>query len=320
MNQKAFLKELENTLKNKGIQTSDIQEVVDDYASMINEAIASGEDEEAFIMSLGRPSKIIKNLHLQKTQLQKNKEKIIGMSPFIAIIIFFLVGFLLNGFAYSWLAFLLIPMTAIFLEDKGMERFIGLSVFVAIFIYFGLGFSAQLWHPGWLVFTLIIPLSLWGEKKVYPLALTVLSLGLIGLYTFFEINSSSSLNLFFLLPLIPIAFVSGALQIEIGEIRQYVRELVLGALFIGFMTGVYIYLGFAFGWWHPGWLIFLLIPIGGMLYDSLLKKEKHPLVSYMPFISVILFIIIGEIWNAYAFSWLAFLLIPMVGILTEKGE
>jgi hypothetical protein len=28
-----------------------------------------------------------------------------------------------------------------------------------------------------------------------------------------------------------------------------------------FVTIIYIILGFAFDWWHPGWIIFLLIPV-----------------------------------------------------------
>ena len=38
-------------------------------------------------------------------------------------------------------------------------------------------------------------------------------------------------------------------------------------------------------------------------------------MAYTPFVSVILFILIGEIFNAYAYSWLIFLLIPIMGVL-----
>lgn len=320
MNKKEFLKELELTLKKPGTQSSEIREVLDDYEAMITEALLEGEDETTFIEGLGRPSKIVKSLNLQKTQLQKNKEKIIGISPFVAIMIFFLVGFLFNGFMYSWLAFLLIPVTAILLEENGVERILGLSVFGALFIYFGIGFGFQLWHPGWIVFLLLIPVGLWGEKKSYPLILTIASLSLIGVYTFLEFTQPSWINYFVLVPLIPIALFSGVLKIEFGDFKGALKEFVLGALVLLMFIGVYLYIGFAFGGWHPGWLIFMLLPIIALLYSKIYKNEKTPLVSYMPFISVILFILIGEIWNGYAYSWLAFLLIPMVGVLSEKGE
>lgn len=28
------------------------------------------------------------------------------------------------------------------------------------------------------------------------------------------------------------------------------------------VTIIYLLLGFGMGWWHPGWIIFLLIPLG----------------------------------------------------------
>lgn len=320
MNKKDFLKELETELKNRGTRVSDIKEVLDDYEAMINEALLNGEDETVFVEGLGRPSKIVKSLNLKKTQLQNNKEKIIGISPFVAIIIFFLVGFLLNGFMYSWLAFLLIPITAILLEERGIEKTIGLSVFVAIFVYFSIGFGFQLWHPGWVVFLLLIPIGLWGEKKSNPLILTIASLSLIGVYTFLEFTQPSWVNYFVLIPLIPIALISGVLKVELGDIKAQLKVWILGAIILIVLTSFYIYLGLAFGWWHPGWLIFMLVPILGLLYSQWIKKEKQPLVAYMPFISVILFILIGEIWNGYAYSWLVFLLIPVVGVLSEKGE
>lgn len=320
MNKKEFLKELELALKKRGTQSSEIREVLDDYEAMINEALLDGEEEAAFIEGLGRPGKIVKSLNLKKTQLQKNKEKIIGISPFVSIMIFFLVGFLFNGFMYSWLAFLLIPVTAILLEENGVERILGLSVFGAVFIYFGLGFGFQLWHPGWVVFLLLIPVGLWGEKKSYPLILTITSLLFIGLYTYLEFTQTSWVNYLLLVPLPPIALFSGVLKIEFTDMKSVLKEFILSALVLLIFIGIYIYIGFAFGGWHPGWLIFMLLPILGLLYTRWVKKEKTPLVSYMPFISVILFILIGEIWNGYAYSWLAFLLIPMVGVLSEKGE
>jgi hypothetical protein len=320
MNKRIFLDNLKTKLKDKGIQPTDIQEVLDDYESIIDEALSNGEDETLFIEGLGQPSKIIKSLKLRKTKLQRNKEKIIGISPFIAIIIFFLVGFLFDGFGYSWLAFLLIPILAIFLEEKGFERILGASAIIAVIIYYALGFWFSLWHPGWIVFTLLIPLALIGKKLKYRLFYATSLVILIGIYTYLESTNSQLINALLLLPLIPFAFITQFLHLEFSAIKVKIKEFAFFTTLIIILISIYLYLGLVLNAWHPGWVIFMLIPMVGLGYDQIIKKKKHPIVAYTPFVSVILFILIGEIFNAYAYSWLIFLLIPIMGVLSEKGE
>ncbi len=320
MKKTEFLEALKKKLKEKGIHPEDSKEVLDDYRAMIEEALLSQEDEGKFIEGLGTPSSILRSLKLRKTPLQKNKEKIIGISPFIAIIIFFLAGFFLNGFAYSWLAFLLIPMTAIVLEESGFDRLIGLSVFGAIFAFFGLGFGFDLWHPGWVVFTLLVPAGLAGQTVKFKWLLMTIALGLIGSYTILEFMVPARLNTLILIPLIPLAFSSKVIQIKLEDIKFKWKVSFLGLGFALLISSTYIYLGWTFGWWHPAWIILLLIPIGLVGYSQWADKERFSLIEYMPFVSVILFVIIGEMFNGYAYSWLIFLLIPMVGVLSDKGD
>ena len=40
------------------------------------------------------------------------------------------------------------------------------------------------------------------------------------------------------------------------------------AMFPVWITALYLLLGFVFGLWHPGWLLFLTIPIHYMHFDS----------------------------------------------------
>lgn len=320
MNKRIFLDNLKTKLKDKGIQPTDMQEVLDDYESIIDEALSNGEDEVLFIEGLGQPSKIIKSLKLRKTKFQRNKEKIIGISPFIAIIIFFLVGFLFDGFGYSWLAFLLIPILAIFLEEKGFERIIGASAIIAVIIYYVLGFWFSLWHPGWIVFTLLVPLAVVGTPMQNRLIYAAGLIFLIMLYGYLEWMNSQLINALILLPLIPFAFITQVIHLEISVIKVKIKEFAFFAILNVILISVYTYLGLVFNLWHPGWVIFMFIPIAGLGYDQVVKKRKYPIVAYTPFISVILFILIGETLNAYAYSWLIFLLIPIMGVLREKGE
>jgi hypothetical protein len=84
----------------------------------------------------------------------------------------------------------------------------------------------------------------------------------------------------------------------------------------------YVVLGIVTGLWHPGWLLFLLIPI----YFTSVAAKTFPINDLMPFIATILFVLVGEYvsipgeTNSYALSWLFYLLIPITGILKEKGE
>jgi MFS family permease len=47
------------------------------------------------------------------TRETRGSERMIALTPFIAVTLFMLIGFFLNGWMYAWIAFLIIPMTAI---------------------------------------------------------------------------------------------------------------------------------------------------------------------------------------------------------------
>ena len=74
---------------------------------------------------------------------------------------------------------------------------------------------------------------------------------------------------------------------------------------------IYLVLGFAFGWWHPGWLLFLTIPCYYML--SLFFEggcREWELFPY-PILCLILFLTTGFDYNLWHPMWLIFLTIPL---------
>ena len=75
---------------------------------------------------------------------------------------------------------------------------------------------------------------------------------------------------------------------------------------------VFFILGFYQNLWHPGWLVFLSIPMSAILLQTRLKDG---LVALMPFLSVIIFLILGWGYDLWHPSWLVFLSIPVVAIL-----
>ncbi len=78
-----------------------------------------------------------------------------------------------------------------------------------------------------------------------------------------------------------------------------------------FITMVYLVLGFAFDWWHPGWLVFLLIPV---FYSRL---------AVVPMAATIMFFVLGFLFDMWAVAWMVFLFIPFtpwLNSLLRKAE
>lgn len=85
----------------------------------------------------------------------------------------------------------------------------------------------------------------------------------------------------------------------------------------------FILLGFLFNEWHPGWLVFLIIPIAGVLFEN--DSDEHLLLSLSPFIATIAFFLIGTYTPTlfgytltYADAWLVFFVIPILGLVNDK--
>lgn len=314
MNKIEFLEKFEIKLREKGIIKEDKKEILDDYKSMIEEAILNGESETAFIESLGSISSIIKNTPLRKTKLSKFKSKWIALTPFISVILFFLIGFLWNGFEYSWMVFLMIPVSAIALESRGLQRIIALYPFVATVLFFVIGFAFEGFEYAWLVFTPLIPLSVIDTKaKFKPVIISLQVLFIAG----FAVLQFQGYEIYHYLLWIPVALL--VLYAWISNIDpSKLKQVMLGLVGILVIVLVYLALGFWYNLWHPAWLIFLLIPIGVLLYQKVIEKANVPFVSFSPFIAVISFFLIGEYLNGYAYAWLVFLIIPILGVL--EGE
>jgi transcriptional regulator with XRE-family HTH domain len=71
----------------------------------------------------------------------------------------------------------------------------------------------------------------------------------------------------------------------------------------------YIVISVFWGLWHPGWLVFLLIPIWYTLVDAIYKKNAH-YFAY-PVVATLVFLILGLFYMAWHPGWLVFLTIPV---------
>ncbi len=332
MTKQSFLNQLREALEEEGVSEKIIEETIQEYGSMIDDALEGNETLESFIKRMGSPKKVAKALAKDRP---KRSNRLTALSPFIATILFFLVGVLFQAWHPGWLLFLLIPITGI-LTSKPIE-WRGLLIFVILIIFILVGTITYLWNPLWSLFLLIIPHS--KNKKitmidrvaliytyiavaVYHIAVIYYSFAFMGGYEGIrEFYVTMSLVVF--IPLLIYAFWNGSIQIRFDLDWQNPLTVKKFVANLSFLLGVglgYLLLGFMWGLWHPGWLIFLLIPIVYILVGN----KRVSITSLMPFIATILFVLVGEYGmipgqdTAYTLSWLFFLLIPISGILEKR--
>lgn len=82
-------------------------------------------------------------------------------------------------------------------------------------------------------------------------------------------------------------------------------ELPLGILAIV----SYIIMGACFDLWHPGWLIFLLVPIISTLINAV--HNHNPDLFAYPILVLLIFLYVGFIYHNWHPTWVVFLTIPL---------
>ena len=93
--------------------------------------------------------------------------------------------------------------------------------------------------------------------------------------------------------------------------KKSLRKKVVEATPI-FCLIVFLAVGFCFDAWHPGWLVFVLIPIMPFLVGY--KKIKF---TYGSFIAVA-YVAVGLIFKVWHPTWIIFLTIPIYHIFVDK--
>jgi len=83
---------------------------------------------------------------------------------------------------------------------------------------------------------------------------------------------------------------------------------MLNASYPVLMTALFFLMGFINGWWHPGWMLFLTIPLYYTLIPAL-RKRDHRIFAY-PVALVLVYLIIGFLFDAWSWGWILFLTIP----------
>ena len=102
-------------------------------------------------------------------------------------------------------------------------------------------------------------------------------------------------------------FVDEEVEKKLGHPRSIIKDLTEGfrkverplpgsekmiALSPFITTIIFLILGFGFNLWHPGWLVFLLIPVTAIIMSMGKTKEDHMSTALSPFVAVTIFLIL----------------------------
>ena len=93
--------------------------------------------------------------------------------------------------------------------------------------------------------------------------------------------------------------------------EQHISDQKWNGLYPIMITGLYLFLGFFCKLWHPGWLIFLAIPLFYMRPKTTIQKLCNP-VSI-----TLIYLVLGFFFHLWHPGWLIFLAIP-AGAIVDK--
>ncbi len=320
MNKQDFLEELREALNDYAYEAAVITDVLEDHQNLIEEAVERGFSESDYISTLSTPKQIAKSLKNVEKRREEKDHKLLKLSPFLAIIAFFLIGFGTGAWHPGWLVFLIIPIAGVLFKDVGESKLLVLSPFFSIIVFFLIGHYIGRYDLSFLVFFSIPALGLVGKKRLIDRISLIGFIVLPLTYLAIQLTNPTPFGWIVLTPLIVLSFLSGAIQIRVDFLSKgredFGRRLGFLIATATSLLIVYIVIGLLTNAWHPWWVLVMILPMV-MIY-LIDDNERLNFVAYTPFIAVMLFFLVGHYFNLYQLSWLFFLMIPIVGVLKES--
>ena len=320
-----YLDELKLLLDNYKMEQLEKDEIIADHADMYDGYSGKGMQDEEIVKKLGSPRSIIRELTEGYKKVEKplpGGEKWIALTPFIALIAFFILGFGFDLWHPGWLVFTIIPVSAIVIEmGKTRDEHLttALSPFFASLLFLYLGFYHGLWHPGWLVFIIIPMLGIWNSRRTLTKLDLIVSLspflsgiayvvlGLQGYWT-------EGWVVFLLIPMLGILNEKNRLMMLLWELLFIVG--IVGYLYVGYLYPD----SWAYGLFAFSPLLILGI-ITGNIEIGMGISETPKDYRLVIIVSAAIFLLLGLIFNLWAVAWLVFLAIPVYAIQKEvKGD
>lgn len=105
----------------------------------------------------------------------------------------------------------------------------------------------------------------------------------------------------------------GSYFVDKARKEQEAAHQKMNGLYPILIVFLYLVLGFSFHLWHPGWLLFLTIPLFYMQPRTKLQKLCNPVMI------TLIYLVLGFFFHLWHPGWLIFLAIPVAAIL-DSGE
>lgn len=78
------------------------------------------------------------------------------------------------------------------------------------------------------------------------------------------------------------------------------------------VTAVYLLMGFVWDLWHPGWVIFVTVPLYYAIINSVNGGWRGFAKAFpLPLVLAAVYLVMGLVWNLWHPGWLIFFLIPI---------
>jgi hypothetical protein len=323
MTKNEYLAQIRRLFGDYRITKTELEDILNDYGQMWDDAAAQGLSEDEIMAKLGQPEKVVLELgeNCERRQDGRGNGKIIAIMPFFCVAVFMGLGLSpLHLWHPGWMVFLLIPISAILVgmrKKRDPHILTALSPFFAVTAFLILGFGWSLWHPGWLVF-LIIPftaLVVSAKQRTFLQTLTALS-PFIAVVAFIFLGMQGWWHpgwlVFLLIPML------GILNHPKTWIKVGFEACLLGAV------GIYLYSGYGLGLWKVGAFAFALPVLFGILTGDIrirIGGQKSLPVLITVVTAIIVYLGAGLIWGeTFAWLWVIFLAIPVVAIVTNAKK
>lgn len=317
-----YLDDLRGLLNNYKMDDSEKSEIIEDYNDMYEAYLGKGMNDDEVEKKLGSPRSIIRDLAEGYRKVEKplpGGEKLIALTPFIALITFFILGFGFDLWHPGWIVFTIIPVTAIIVEmgkTRDEQLTTALSPFFASLLYLYLGFYHGLWHPGWLVFIIIPMLGIWNSRRTLTKLDLLVSLspflaGIAYVYLGLQGYWTEGWVVFLGIPMLGVLNEKNILKLIAWEL-----------LFISGIAG-YLYIGYTYpDMWAYGLFAFTPVLIYGIVTGNIQVELKGMPKGYQKAIifSTAVFLLLGFIFGLWGVAWLVFLVIPIYAIKTEAPK
>ena len=74
-------------------------------------------------------------------------------------------------------------------------------------------------------------------------------------------------------------------------------------------VAAYLVLGAVFKMWHPGWIVFVIMPALMSIFDCIIVKKLSAFVY--PLFATTVFLVLGFYFNWWHPAWIVFITIPL---------